>query len=156
MLRHLLRPFVRASSSSWLPSSLSTNTATACRQVLQSIPSSSTRMFSLSTHCNPLLRSSTRPTSIFSNPLLMSLVRQKSDDIKAVVLRNRVKVASKRKGKKYKLKNNRAAVSRWLVMGAGTFKRAQAGMRHLNRKIDGGRRNRSGGGLLLRRRSQSC
>ncbi|KAJ3117722.1 hypothetical protein HDU96_005852 [Phlyctochytrium bullatum] len=61
-------------------------------------------------------------------------VRHKADEVKAVVLRNRVKVASKRKGKKYKMKNNRAAVSRWLLMGSGYFKRAQAGARHLNRK----------------------
>ncbi|KAI9206765.1 uncharacterized protein BJ171DRAFT_496867 [Polychytrium aggregatum] len=44
------------------------------------------------------------------------------------------KVASKRKTKKYKLKNNKSAVSRWLVLGSGGFKRAQAGSRHLNVK----------------------
>ncbi|KAI9012962.1 hypothetical protein BC832DRAFT_528995, partial [Gaertneriomyces semiglobifer] len=47
----------------------------------------------------------------------------------------RSKVASKRKTKKYKLKNHGGAVARWMVMGGGMFKRAQAGRSHLNRKM---------------------
>jgi hypothetical protein len=38
------------------------------------------------------------------------------ETIKPVELRNRVKVASKRKGKKYKLKNHRGAVSRFVTI----------------------------------------
>ncbi|KAI8815808.1 uncharacterized protein EV422DRAFT_548085 [Fimicolochytrium jonesii] len=47
----------------------------------------------------------------------------------------RTKVASKRKTKKYKLKNHGGAVARWMVSGDGTFKRGQAGRRHLNSKM---------------------
>ncbi|KAJ3065813.1 hypothetical protein HDU98_010824 [Podochytrium sp. JEL0797] len=57
----------------------------------------------------------------------------------AVFLRNEVKVASKRKGKHYKLKNHRGALTRWLIKSptyarGPVFKRAQAGTSHLNRK----------------------
>ncbi|KAI9341700.1 hypothetical protein BDR26DRAFT_860130 [Obelidium mucronatum] len=63
----------------------------------------------------------------------------KKKKLKPVQLRNQVKVASKRKGKHYKLKNHRGALSRWLIKSPSynrgpVFKRAQAGTSHLNRK----------------------
>ncbi|KAJ3130091.1 hypothetical protein HK100_008231, partial [Physocladia obscura] len=68
----------------------------------------------------------------------------KKKKLRPVQLRNAaklavVKVASKRKGKHYKLKNHRGAVSRWLIKSPKyargvLFKRAQAGNSHLNRK----------------------
>ncbi|KAJ3018919.1 UNVERIFIED_CONTAM: hypothetical protein HDU68_010919, partial [Siphonaria sp. JEL0065] len=63
----------------------------------------------------------------------------KKKKLSAVQLRNQVKVASKRKGKHYKLKNHRGALTRWLIKSptyarGPVFKRAQAGTSHLNRK----------------------
>ncbi|KAJ3009231.1 UNVERIFIED_CONTAM: hypothetical protein HDU68_002786 [Siphonaria sp. JEL0065] len=73
--------------------------------------------------------------------------------LSAVQLRNQVKVASKRKGKHYKLKNHRGALTRCVGVSiqrllinpqmahqiptyarGPVFKRAQAGTSHLNRK----------------------
>ncbi|KAL2919979.1 hypothetical protein HK105_200045 [Polyrhizophydium stewartii] len=44
----------------------------------------------------------------------------------------KVKVASKRKLKHYKLKNHKGAIARWLLVGRGMFKRAQAGRVRVN------------------------
>ncbi|TPX36191.1 hypothetical protein SmJEL517_g01605 [Synchytrium microbalum] len=75
-----------------------------------------------------------RPTS---NALtLVNQVRTKKTEGRTIMLNSaRVKEPSKRKGKKYKLKNHQAAVKRWIVMANGMFKRAQAGKRHLNSKM---------------------
>ena len=47
----------------------------------------------------------------------------------------KVKVASKRKTKKYKLKTHQGAAARWMVMGDGLFKRGQPGRNHFNSKM---------------------
>lgn len=47
----------------------------------------------------------------------------------------KVKMASKRKTKKYKLKTHQGAAARWMVMGDGTFKRGQPGRNHFNSKM---------------------
>ncbi|KAI8611481.1 hypothetical protein BC830DRAFT_1084032 [Chytriomyces sp. MP71] len=87
-----------------------------------------------------------RPRSLPSVARAPSLALQmranagtKKKKLKPVQLRREVKVASKRKGKHYKLKNHRGALSRWLIKSprihrGPVFKRAQAGTSHLNRK----------------------
>jgi ribosomal protein L35 len=52
----------------------------------------------------------------------------------------KIKVASKRKLKKYKLKTHHGAAARWMVMGDGLFKRGQAGRNHFNRKMSSDKR----------------
>ena len=47
----------------------------------------------------------------------------------------KIKVASMRKTKKYKLKTHQGAAARWMVMGNGVFKRGQPGRNHFNSKM---------------------
>ncbi|KAI9354811.1 hypothetical protein DFJ73DRAFT_795047 [Zopfochytrium polystomum] len=94
-----------------------------------------------------------RPAVISSSPkphlALVGGVRFKSKE-PAIRLRPRHrKTASVRKGKKYKLKNHRGALTRWLLIRGGQFKRAQAGNHHLNRK------NRAWKSRIKRRRVRS-
>ncbi|KAJ3392483.1 hypothetical protein HDU92_008406 [Lobulomyces angularis] len=67
-------------------------------------------------------------TTVKKNVLPLNQVRSVSSGI-------RTKVQSKRKYKKYKLKNHRGASSRWLLIEHGNFLRKQAATNHLNRKM---------------------
>ncbi|KAJ3194102.1 hypothetical protein HK101_003490 [Irineochytrium annulatum] len=73
-------------------------------------------------------------TNLLWPPPRVTIARSKYTKAKLTPgdLRMRVKVASKRKGKKYKLKNRQSAVTRWLLIRGGMFKRKQAGTNHLN------------------------
>ncbi|TPX43982.1 hypothetical protein SeMB42_g04483 [Synchytrium endobioticum] len=81
----------------------------------------------------PLSGSTSLSSAIFFNH---NQIRTKKTEGRTTLLNSaRVKIPSKRKGKKYKMKNHQAAVKRWIVMADGMFKRAQAGKRHLNSKM---------------------
>ncbi|KAJ3237729.1 hypothetical protein HDU81_009112 [Chytriomyces hyalinus] len=78
-------------------------------------------------------------TGVFTGMQTRGNAGTKKKKLTPVQLRNEVKVASKRKGKHYKMKNHRGALSRWLIKSPRSargpiFKRAQAGNSHLNRK----------------------
>ncbi|ORY43322.1 hypothetical protein BCR33DRAFT_738613 [Rhizoclosmatium globosum] len=94
-------------------------------------------------HSHPTLTATQTRSFPFAAVAIASQIRgnagTKKKKLSAVVLRNEVKVASKRKGKHYKLKNHRGALTRWLIKSPSykrgpVFKRAQAGTSHLNRK----------------------
>jgi hypothetical protein len=58
--------------------------------------------------------------------------RFKADEI--TIKYKKDKIASKRSGKKYKLKNHKGAMARWMVIGNSQFKRSLCGRSHLRRK----------------------
>ncbi|KAI9313019.1 hypothetical protein DFJ73DRAFT_935540 [Zopfochytrium polystomum] len=126
-------------------STLPTSTSSTTRTTLSTV-------FALIHTISPMASTVWRPTpynALFLGLSLLGGVRYKSKE-PAIRLRPRHrKTASVRKGKKYKLKNHRGALTRWLLIRGGQFKRAQAGNHHLNRK------NRAWKSRIKRRRARS-